>query len=245
MSSSEAPWKPRSLKTAWSVPFSLDRWLWLWTGSQLLTLSLASGKHHHYLIYALPPFAVWAAEGVRWYTERLRSLWAWRIWRVGGTIIAIALTVAGAVLVSQRNLMSLAEALAVGGFVVAGLFLTGLALHLRRDALSTTAFAVTLAGVLLYVCSMWTAGITQGVMWLATNPDGTLTYPFIDSLIAIKGLYFLRWLSGVLILCGMVVMAWNLWHTAAAARARLIKPIPVPVPEPEPQQVPAPLPAYR
>ena len=104
-------------------------------------------------------------------------------------------------------------------------------------------FWLHLAGVLLYVCSMWTAGITQGVMWLATNPDGSLTYPFIDSLIAIKGLYAVRWFSGLLILSGMVVMAWNLWHTAAAARAHLIKPIPVPIPEPEPDQIPAPLPA--
>jgi cytochrome c oxidase cbb3-type subunit 1 len=104
-------------------------------------------------------------------------------------------------------------------------------------------FWLHLAGVLLYVFSMWTAGITQGLMWRATNADGSLTYPFIDSLIAIKGLYGVRWFSGLLILSGMVVMAWNLWHTAAAARAHLIKPIPVPIPEPEPNQVPAPLPA--
>jgi cytochrome c oxidase cbb3-type subunit 1 len=41
----------------------------------------------------------------------------------------------------------------------------------------------------------------------------------------------------------MVDMAWNLGHTAAAARAHLIKPIPVPIPDPEPDQVPAALPA--
>jgi cytochrome c oxidase cbb3-type subunit 1 len=41
----------------------------------------------------------------------------------------------------------------------------------------------------------------------------------------------------------MVDMAWNLGHTAAAARAHLIKPIPVPIPEPVPHPVPAPLPA--
>ena len=57
-------------------------------------------------------------------------------------------------------------------------------------------------------------------------------------------MYAVRWFAGVIILAGMVVMAWNLWHTAAAARARLIKPIPVPIPEPEPQQAPAPLPMY-
>jgi cytochrome c oxidase cbb3-type subunit 1 len=104
-------------------------------------------------------------------------------------------------------------------------------------------FWLHLGGVLLYVVSMWAAGITQGLMWRATNADGSLAYPFIDSLIAIKGLYGVRWFSGILILSGMVVMAWNLWHTAAAARARLIKPIPVPIPEPEPHQVPTPLPA--
>ena len=53
----------------------------------------------------------------------------------------------------------------------------------------------------------------------------------------------MRWIGGVFVLGGMAVMAWNLWHTAAAARAHLIKPIPVPIPEPEPQQVPAALPA--
>ena len=98
-------------------------------------------------------------------------------------------------------------------------------------------------GVLLYTISMWIAGVTQGLMWRATAPDGSLVYPFIDSLIAIKGLYIARWFSGLLILSGMVVMAWNLWHTAAAARARLISPIPVPIPDPEPLQMPASVPA--
>ena len=112
----------------------------------------------------------------------------------------------------------------------------------RRDG---AAFLAAHAGVLLYLVSMWIAGITQFLMWRATNADGSLTYPFIDSLIAIKGLYVVRWFAGVIILVGMVVMAWNLWHTAAAARAHLIKPIPVPIPEPEQKQVPTPLPADR
>ena len=104
-------------------------------------------------------------------------------------------------------------------------------------------FWLHIMGTLLYVGAMWTAGVTEGLMWRATNPDGALTYGFLDSLIAIKPMYLIRWLGGVLILSGMWVMAWNLWHTAADARARLIKPIPVPIPEPVPHQVPAPLPA--
>jgi len=98
-------------------------------------------------------------------------------------------------------------------------------------------------GLLLYIIAMWAAGVTEGLMWRATNADGSLTYAFIDSLIAIKPFYAVRWLGGMFVLSGMVVMAWNLWHTAANARAHLITPIPVPIPEPEPRQVPEPLPA--
>jgi cytochrome c oxidase cbb3-type subunit 1 len=87
-------------------------------------------------------------------------------------------------------------------------------------------------GLALYVTAMWAAGITEGLMWRATNPDGSLTYSFLESLIAVRPLYVVRLLGGVLVLGGMVVMGWNLWHTAAAARARLIVAIRVPVPQP-------------
>jgi cytochrome c oxidase cbb3-type subunit 1 len=104
------------------------------------------------------------------------------------------------------------------------------------------------SGLLLYVVAMWAAGVTQGMMWRATNADGTLTYDFLSGLIATQPFYLARFLGGVLVLSGMVVMAWNLWHTAADARAGVIKPILVPppedIPEPIPDQVPAPLPAH-
>ena len=96
-------------------------------------------------------------------------------------------------------------------------------------------------------CCTWSRcgppAVTEGLMWRATQPDGSLTYGFIDSLIAIKPCTWCAGSAACCILAGMVVMAWNLWHTAADARAQLIKPIPVPIPEPVPQQVPAPLPA--
>ena len=106
-------------------------------------------------------------------------------------------------------------------------------------------FWLHITGLVLYLTSMWAAGITEGVMWRATNPDGTLAHSFLASLIAIQPYYVVRFAGGVLVLTGMVVMAWNLWHTASDARERLIKPIIVPIPEPEPLQVPAPLPATR
>ena len=98
-------------------------------------------------------------------------------------------------------------------------------------------------GLLLYIVAMWTAGVIEGLMWRATAPDGSLKYAFIDSLIAIQPYYIIRTLGGLLVVGGMVVMAWNLWHTAADARKHIIKPVPVPVPAPTPDQVPAPIPA--
>jgi cytochrome c oxidase cbb3-type subunit I len=106
-------------------------------------------------------------------------------------------------------------------------------------------------GVIVYAISMWAAGITEGSMWRATNPDGSLTYSFLQSLIAVWPYYVMRTFGGALVLSGMVVMAWNLWHTAELARAHKIKPIivpiilphPEPIPEPVPDQVPPPRPA--
>jgi cytochrome c oxidase cbb3-type subunit 1 len=115
------------------------------------------------------------------------------------------------------------------------------AMHSRRAM--EVHFWMHTMGLLLYVLAMWAAGVTEGLMWRATRPDGSLAYSFIESLVAAKPYYAVRFLGGTLVLGGMVVMAWNLWHTAADARARLIRPIPVPIPEPEPHQVPAPLPA--
>ncbi|MDR2239470.1 MAG: cytochrome-c oxidase, cbb3-type subunit I [Zoogloeaceae bacterium] len=90
-------------------------------------------------------------------------------------------------------------------------------------------FWLHLAGLLLYVISMWTAGVTEGLMWRATDANGALIYPFIASLLTVKPLYAIRFAGGVLIVLGMAVMAWNLWRTAADARKRPVAPIPVPI----------------
>src|SRR5690606_32689809 len=65
------------------------------------------------------------------------------------------------------------------------------------------------AGVVLYIVSMWIAGVMQGLMWRATNPDGTLTYSFVEALNATYPYYLIRFGGGVVILSGMFVMAWN------------------------------------
>src|SRR3546814_16359574 len=64
-------------------------------------------------------------------------------------------------------------------------------------------------GVVFYIVSMWIAGITQGLMWRATNPAGPLTYSFVESLVATYPYYLGRFFGGVLFLAGMVLMGWH------------------------------------
>ena len=73
-------------------------------------------------------------------------------------------------------------------------------------------------GIVLYISSMWVAGIMQGLMWRATNSDGTLTYSFVESVQAMHPYFIVRFLGGVFFLLGTVVMAWNIWKTIAGAK---------------------------
>ena len=73
-------------------------------------------------------------------------------------------------------------------------------------------------GVVLYIASMWIAGVMQGLMWRAVNADGTLTYSFIESVERSYPFYYVRLLGGALFLLGMFFMAYNTWKTAASGR---------------------------
>jgi cytochrome c oxidase cbb3-type subunit 1 len=65
----------------------------------------------------------------------------------------------------------------------------------------------------LYVTSMWIAGVMQGLMWRALNADGTLTYTFVESLKNTYPYYGIRLLGGLMFLSGMLIMAYNVWRT--------------------------------
>ncbi|MBS0225666.1 MAG: cytochrome-c oxidase, cbb3-type subunit I [Proteobacteria bacterium] len=80
-------------------------------------------------------------------------------------------------------------------------------------------------GVVFYIVSMWIAGITQGLMWRATNSDGTLTYSFVESLSATYPYYLGRLLGGLLVLSGFCLMAWNMWRTRKQARDVAAQPV--------------------
>lgn len=74
-------------------------------------------------------------------------------------------------------------------------------------------FWLATIGIALYAIALWVAGVTQGLMWRALEPDGTLTYTFAESVKASFPYYVVRLIGGVLYLSGMVVMAYNVWRT--------------------------------
>jgi hypothetical protein len=76
----------------------------------------------------------------------------------------------------------------------------------------------------LYIAAMWIAGVMQGLMWRAVNPDGTLVYSFVESVKATFPFYVIRWLGGLLYLSGMLIMAWNVFMTVKGGKAA--EPIP-------------------
>jgi cytochrome c oxidase cbb3-type subunit I len=89
-------------------------------------------------------------------------------------------------------------------------------------------FWTTTIGIVLYVAAMWIAGVMQGLMWRATNPDGTLTYTFIESIAATFPYYVVRLIGGTLVLGGMFIMAWNVIKTIEARESLRDAPIPQP-----------------
>jgi len=80
-------------------------------------------------------------------------------------------------------------------------------------------FWMATIGIVLYIAAMWIAGVMQGLMWRAVNPDGTLTYTFVESVKATYPFYVIRTIGGLLYLVGMLIMAWNVLKTAASGRA--------------------------
>ena len=92
--------------------------------------------------------------------------------------------------------------------------------QLWSKGLADMHFWVGTLGILLYVVSMWVAGVTHGLMWRALEPDGALTYPsWVEIIEDIQPLYMIRSLGGFLYLAGWVLMIVNLWRTATMGKA--------------------------
>lgn len=89
---------------------------------------------------------------------------------------------------------------------------------LYSERLANIQFWSATVGLLLYIMSMWTAGITQGLMWRAVDETGKLVYPnFVETVVKIVPMYWVRAFGGVLILFGFILLIYNIYKTIKLA----------------------------
>jgi len=87
-------------------------------------------------------------------------------------------------------------------------------------------FWVATLGLVVYVTAMWTSGVTQGLMWRAVNPDGSLAYTFIETVAAIRIYDLIRAAGGAMYLGGLFVMFYNVARTIQQGTVEIPEPTP-------------------
>ncbi len=89
--------------------------------------------------------------------------------------------------------------------------------ELYSKKLANTHFWLGTIGILFYALPLYWAGFTQGLMWKQFNAEGMLQYPnFLETVLQIVPMYYMRALGGALYLGGVFLMMYNLIKTAQA-----------------------------
>jgi 4-amino-4-deoxy-L-arabinose transferase-like glycosyltransferase len=83
---------------AWRQRGSAERFLWCWAIVPILFFSIPQGKHHHYLLQCMAPWAVLAALGTARFWE-LAKAWSWlhRPWLSERVALSVLMTLLVAV----------------------------------------------------------------------------------------------------------------------------------------------------
>ncbi len=68
-------------------------------------------------------------------------------------------------------------------------------------------------GIVLYIVSMWIAGIMQGLMWRSYDSLGFLQYSFGETVLAMHPYYVIRALAGIIYLGAAFIMVYNVFKT--------------------------------
>jgi cytochrome c oxidase cbb3-type subunit I/II len=85
---------------------------------------------------------------------------------------------------------------------------------LYSQKLANTHFWLGTIGILLYIIAIYTAGLTQGLMWRAVDETGHLQYgQFIETTWVLIPMYIIRVVGGLMFLLGAGLMAWNFFMT--------------------------------
>jgi len=86
--------------------------------------------------------------------------------------------------------------------------------QLYSKKLAELHFWIATFGILLYVVAIYSAGVTQGLMWRAFDTTGRLAYPdFIETVLKLMPMYWMRAVGGTLYIIGMLLFGWNILMT--------------------------------
>jgi cbb3-type cytochrome c oxidase subunit I len=81
-------------------------------------------------------------------------------------------------------------------------------------------------GILIYILSMYVAGVTQGLMWRAFDAAGRLLYPdFMETVVQIIPMYWGRLIGGTMYLTGIILLMVNVYMTIRKAPKNLPDPV--------------------
>ena len=91
--------------------------------------------------------------------------------------------------------------------------------ELYSKSLMEAQFWIQTTGIVLFFSSMWIAGITQGMMWRATDEFGSLAYQFIDTVTVLVPYYWIRAVGGALYFIGLVMFVYNVLKSVNSGRS--------------------------
>ncbi len=96
-------------------------------------------------------------------------------------------------------------------------------LHSKRLAEAHFWFATF--GMIFYAAAIYSAGLTQGLMWRAFDMTGRLQFPdFIETTMKLMPMYWMRAIGGTLYILGMLMFGWNILMTWRKRPARYEEP---------------------
>jgi cytochrome c oxidase cbb3-type subunit I/II len=97
-------------------------------------------------------------------------------------------------------------------------------LHSRKLAEAHFWFATF--GMIFYAAAIYSAGLTQGLMWRAFDATGRLQFPdFVETTMKLMPMYWMRAVGGTLYIVGMVMFGWNILMTWRKRAASLEDPV--------------------
>jgi len=96
--------------------------------------------------------------------------------------------------------------------------------ELYSTRLANVHFWLALAGTMLYIISMWAAGVSQGLLWLSLDDTGELAFGFRDIMASMAPYYGLRLVAGLIFLGGTLLMAYNFYMTTRSRTTVRVEP---------------------